>query len=144
MSKLKYHDGVGWKQIAPNMEEFDTIKEDLVAHKADIANKHIHSSGSNANGKYIKFDDGTMMCYLETRDVFGTLQGGLNTSVWVYPASFISSPMVNVSAITENPAIFYEDVFLPTTLQTTIKLHLIGVRGSYMSCRLFAIGRWKA
>ena len=36
MSKLKYHDGVGWKQIAPNMEEFDTIKEDLVAHKADI------------------------------------------------------------------------------------------------------------
>ena len=47
MSKLKYHDGVGWKQIAPNMEEFDTIKEDLVAHKADNANKFPNNAGAH-------------------------------------------------------------------------------------------------
>lgn len=30
-------------------------------HTAESAKKHIHSSGSNANGRWIKFDDGTMI-----------------------------------------------------------------------------------
>ena len=35
----------------------------LTSHLAETAKKHITESGSNANGEYVRFDDGTQICY---------------------------------------------------------------------------------
>src|SRR5690606_28849818 len=43
-------------------EEFDSHRTEFLEHKAESAKKHITESGSNSNGRYIKFDDGTMIC----------------------------------------------------------------------------------
>lgn len=45
-------------------------------------------SGGNANGSYIKFDDGTMECRIVAYST------GIKNPTWTYPAPFISSPTV--------------------------------------------------
>ena len=69
------------------------------AHKAESASKHITESGENENGRYIKFDDGTMICRGET-----TVTAQINTawgSVYYYtigrltfPHAFVEIPYV--------------------------------------------------
>lgn len=56
-----------------------------------------HSAGGNGNGDYIRFTDGTQICYvrLEVLDqgissAYGSLFQG--TRVWTYPAAFIEKP----------------------------------------------------
>lgn len=53
------------------VDEITSTKEDLSSHMAESAKKHIHSSGSNTNGRWIKYDDGTMVVSISvlTKDV---------------------------------------------------------------------------
>ena len=46
----------------------------LSAHKAEMASKHITESGTNVNGSYIKFDDGTMIVYCEFDGELGSTE----------------------------------------------------------------------
>jgi hypothetical protein len=46
-----------------NKDETDMTAQTLATHLAETSAKHITESGSNANGNYIKFDDGTMLCW---------------------------------------------------------------------------------
>jgi len=39
---------------------FQKIDDAFTAHQAESANKHIHSSGSDDDGYWIKYDDGTL------------------------------------------------------------------------------------
>ena len=49
--------------VKANWDDYETHKADYETHKAESASKHITESGSNENGYYIKFDDGTMICW---------------------------------------------------------------------------------
>lgn len=83
----------------PNLKAFKT-------HLAESASKHIKESGQNENGKYIKFDDGTMICHSipETVDVsttqgtvYGTdLDSYRGGAVKTYPATFVETPSISV------------------------------------------------
>ena len=68
----------------------------ITAHLAESANKHIKESGSNANGSYIKFDDGTMICYHELNTGVGNTANGViwfsPLMSWTFPATFILRP----------------------------------------------------
>jgi len=57
----------------------------LLSHQAETASKHIAESGSNANGRYIKFDDGTMICYRYS--ILSTGEFG-EVRTWIFPAMF--------------------------------------------------------
>ena len=65
------------------------------AHVAELAGKHIKESGSNANGSYIKFDDGTMECWhnatVKDQVITDLLAAPIysGTRIWTYPASFV-------------------------------------------------------
>ena len=59
--------------------------------------------GSNANGEYVKFSDGTMICsILKTvtdqaiNSTYGSLYTGTRT--WTFPAVFVDSPVVTASS----------------------------------------------
>ena len=58
----------------------------------------IYASGSNSNGSYIQFADGTMECRQNTATI--TINGGPyngwyeNNFYWAYPAQFIESPSI--------------------------------------------------
>jgi len=59
-------------------------------------------SGSNVNGSYIKFADGTMICHhiLSAGGNVSTVEGAICTTpstTWTFPATFISTPSVSVT-----------------------------------------------
>src|SRR5690606_29872838 len=45
---------------------FQKIDDAFTAHLAESAQKHITESGENANGRYVRFDDGTQICWRTT------------------------------------------------------------------------------
>ena len=50
----------------PERTDFNAAFDAIDDHVAESANKHIKESGSNANGRYIKFDDGTQICIINS------------------------------------------------------------------------------
>lgn len=64
---------------------------------------YIIESGSNENGNFIKFSDGTMICYKTTNEIdmnitteWGSLYEG-QTSLGNLPAEFIETPTISVT-----------------------------------------------
>ena len=52
--------------------------------------------GSNANGNYRKFADGTMICFFSK--ALSGLSGADNAGTWTYPVSFVENPYPSVTA----------------------------------------------
>lgn len=82
------------------------VKDEFIAHKAESANKHIKESGSNDDGYYIIFDDGTMRCrkIVEgTTDITtawgsGFTTGAQNTiQLGAYPKPFAEKPALSIT-----------------------------------------------
>jgi len=106
-------------------------------------------SGSNSNGDYIKFNDGTMICYKTVAGVadmstpWGSLyEGTLALGDW--PETFISMPKVNVTNISGTGAII--ECFSPrptTTSAGTVFLTRTTSGPGSVELNVFAIGRWK-
>lgn len=71
------------------------IYQDLASHKAETSHKHINESGTNANGSYIRFDDGTQFCWFTTE--IGYLEPARLRRTWTYPASFQEVPTITLS-----------------------------------------------
>ena len=55
--------------------------------------------GSNANGEWIKFSDGTQICTQVRTQTAINIAGGsyITITSWTYPASFISNPSLSLS-----------------------------------------------
>ena len=64
------------------------------SHLAESSSKHITESGSNENGRYIKFDDGTMICQRTVNPDRSIVNEEQSFS---YPMGFISTPFVSAS-----------------------------------------------
>ena len=52
--------------------------------------------GSNANGEYVKFPDGTQIC------TFSLTSSTSGTVTWTYPEPFVNTPKVSLDVITGN------------------------------------------
>ena len=122
----------------------------LAGHIATTLNKHIKESGSNSNGNYIKFEDGTMICehsYTVNATV-NTAAGGMymngTASTWTFPATFSAAPRV-IGSLTR--ASSRATFLFPTTITTTDSG--IGFASSMSETavdygvKVMAIGRWK-
>lgn len=103
-----------------------------------LANGAIIERGSNANGEYVKFADGTMICNI--LNLTGTLTA-YTVTVWSFPALFVVRPVVLLSWVvvdglnericsTQGGSASSVSVLADVT-PTTI---------GYVSCQ--AIGRW--
>lgn len=107
-------------------------------------------SGSNDNGRWIKFTDGTMICYksipfrnLAVNTAWGVLYESALLDLGDFPQTFYSAPYVSGSVVNGNawleavprtsPSnIGQTRVVRPTTATIDFDIHII------------AIGRWKA
>lgn len=81
----------------------DAISNSLIDAKDYTDTKGITESGSNANGSYIKYDDGTMICYIYkgfnlniTKQFEGVYYE--NSGDILFPQEFISTPIINITA----------------------------------------------
>jgi len=101
-------------------------------------------SGSNADGNYIKFPDGTLICISKViTNYTNVANGSIFTSAqrtWTYPMVFIEEPAVSAS---DGNSTRWADVFNPELHQS--RFFSFGATSSTTSSNvtLTAIGRWK-
>lgn len=118
-----------------------------------VNTKGIYESGSNANGSYIKYDDGTMICYIKKENVdCRSLNADGNyyyktISNIDFPQTFISVPLVNASTTNKTSG---RKLRCDTTLyNTTSKIGDLIVANywnstdAYVDLNIIVIGRWK-
>ena len=105
--------------------------------------------GSNANGEYVKFADGTLICKNILNGSEQAIQGPyggifVGTRSWIYPYAFVDVPYRSLNIMYVNQAPWCE----PSASTNTIAyfyIYDVAARGSgiYMDFSYLAIGRWK-
>lgn len=106
----------------------------------------IVESGSNENGNYIKFTDGTMICYSQAKQGYYNSDAKVYVSDWNFPTPFISIPVVIGNSLGGNSK-SYTNLFDIYNTHTIIRTRCFGTNGSLETCdrgaNCVAIGRWK-
>lgn len=148
------------------MQNIQENADNLAAHLNERATDDVHGLlsdgkiieevGSNANGHYVRFADGTQICWREVYFPLTDLQQGYTVLSYPYPAQFdrtFSNPsaFASVSVHSEDLNIQNEVVLHngPRTDSATswnqIILNRISTNGNIQTVELnlFAIGRWK-
>ena len=109
---------------------------------------HIIESGSNTNGHYVKFSDGTQICSfygsrsLSIPNAYGSLYQ--NSFTCTYPAPFINKPSVSIGQIQWETGASWGMVSATNT--GTVAFRVIDVMKrstASMDISYIAIGRWK-
>ena len=112
----------------------------------------IIESGSNNNGSWIKYSDGTMICYAEIRREVnfgqsGNSYTGETTTAISFPQAFIGNPRVTIN--TQHDGDYYycivygfirnkTSITKITFLRTSSPSAVVNIPFSYI-----AIGKWK-
>ncbi|MDD2092435.1 hypothetical protein NP522_19810 [Pseudomonas guariconensis] len=87
-----------WSKLLERREIVGTVSQSSGSPTGAIIER-----GSNANGEYTKYADGTMECWLQatvTDQACDTASGTLffGTRSWTYPAAFVGVPAVQMSS----------------------------------------------
>lgn len=128
-----------------------------VSQSAGTPTGAVIERGSNTNGEYVRFADGTQICHAALR--LDYTNASALTATWTYPASFDTSVDLGLSAAL-NISSFNSGITGPsieevrsvdfssiTTTSARAQLHRISgltdfVTGDNAQARLTAIGRW--
>jgi hypothetical protein len=101
--------------------------------------------GSNANGEYVRFADGTQICtHAITGSATTTASGSIYTSgddTWTFPAAFASTTGLAFAG-TSNFVGRWLNIYAATTTTATIRQFNASSNASTPTLRLLAIGRW--
>lgn len=114
----------------------------------------ISEVGSNANGSYIKYEDGTLICYVtksinfsfSSSQMWGSMWESDSTSLGTFPYTFYSTPTISV---TNNSGAggFIEGIqsTSTTSIGTTYMCRPLDTNTAQTyTLSIIAIGRWKA
>ena len=82
------------QKINDNFTELYNKDASLEEQLEDLATKVIAESESNENGSYVKFEDGTMICFRRRLETVNIPVGGKYVFSWIFPATFYSSPII--------------------------------------------------
>lgn len=117
----------------------------------------IFERGINANGAYIKYADGTLVCYQNTTFTagtalaFGSYYRTSNTVKWTYPAQFIAMPALLVYLARQEAGgsngilmwpIFGGDQYSAATTPDIFGVASLSWSNLACGARMVAIGRW--
>lgn len=111
-----------------------------VSQSSGVPTGAILENGSNANGQYVRFADGTMICTQHFSVTVGA-NAAVNTT-WTFPAAFAAAPKVYPSASTTSPQTYMAGA--GGTNGTTGFFSLFNGSGSSQTREgdAMAIGRW--
>lgn len=115
-----------------------------VSQSGGVPTGRVIERGSNANGGYVRFADGTQIC--TGRRVIKAASDatvGVKSASWTYPASFQASPEVRPTILTDRPdQRGNASTSTPGTTAATIFYHEGSGIAADVSASLTAIGRW--
>lgn len=132
-----------------------TFNDDVIIKGHLVLKKDFNwiTSGSNANGSWIKFGDGTMICWISANitcsssvsNVFGSTSGTTyyNTGAWTFPVEFVAAPTLCLTPGTNvnSARLVYSGTVSATTANWVA---VTEVNNGQVRAHLIAIGRWKA
>jgi hypothetical protein len=116
-----------------------------VSQTAGVPTGGIIEKGSNANGEYVRYADGTLICwnYTTTSQDTTTANGSVfrttNTDTWTFPSVFAVAPVGSGQA--DNSARWIS-LGTPSTTSTTFRQFAAATSATLSPTRLMAIGRW--
>ena len=138
-----------WQEYEAHVADFEAHKADYETHKEESASKHITESGSNDNGYYIKFDDGTMICYRQGTLTMPTMiqqPNGLwrayNVADFYFPETFSDVPFAEMK-LQAGEEINCSPRGLSSSRYNANITSVSDLSVQTKSYYLFAIGRWK-
>lgn len=115
---------------------------------------YIEESGSNNYGEWVKFSDGTMICYREIEIEFdvstlwGSLYVGENTTGWDFAQNFKTIPKVlvdikNVGSSSLIPANYRAPIISTSSYRNIAVIRPTSNDQVTATVTIFAIGKWK-
>jgi hypothetical protein len=118
-----------------------------VGQSAGVPSGAVIERGSNANGEYVRFADGTQICTARltiNSTISGALLGGYRNTgqTWLYPAAFATAPQVtgspgniaSLSVVTNNAGLNAVSVFHMSVAAQGTAAERVAI--------MVAIGRW--
>ena len=103
--------------------------------------------GSNANGEYVRFADGTQICTGASPSQYISANGS-NTSTWTFPATFAAVPICvaasgqDFSLSLSRSYVLVDTSALRTTSSTRLNVRNDGSFATPISALCIAIGQW--
>ena len=146
-----YKISVSDTELLERMTEMNrSLTEKITAINSSLMNKIIEESGSAENGSYIKFSEGTMICYYtyssSNRNFDGIDVNGIRycTDTLWFPQQFVSIPTVTASTFINGYCGFVGRINANTTL-FSVMLCIVGDVDITRNIEITytAIGRWK-
>ncbi len=101
--------------------------------------------GSNANGEFVRFADGTLICTrtnlsaANASTALGSLFASANIA-WTFPATFIAAPVV--TGAVDNADCWLAVAVAPTTTSVSVRAIAAVTKATAMTVRAQAVGRW--
>lgn len=138
---------LGPKVKVPVLDSELKIPAECLRIVGALASGAIIESGSNSNGSYTKWADGTMLC-MNTPTIASYVipTGATLVGSWPYPASFVSSPVISV--IYEGGSSDYIRVATTDVSPTHLPVWLVNTYTQPLTLTIrfseIAIGQWKA
>lgn len=138
--------------IPINKTNLNHMDDGIEQNSNDIAN--IIESGSNANGEWIKYADGTLIC---TRSIekqipctatWGSLFYGYDSDVYNFAQEFITPPLLYLFAYQRLSSSFWLSNYYNTVITTTgfhnyAIMRPTSAENVAYTLNVLAIGRWK-
>lgn len=123
-----------------------------VSQSGGVPTGRVIETGSNANGTFVKFADGTMICLVRTPEISSNSNLQFHDSVRTWPATFSAAPMISLSQasphgdIQAGAAVIFANDILSGGLDLTTSYRLgykVFLASNYVvSAFVTAVGRW--
>lgn len=115
-----------------------------VSQAAGVPTGAVIERGSNANGEYVRWADGTQMCW-HTLPTFAVAANAGTTATWTFPVAFSVAPAVPAwsgsETVTGDIYGFVANAGITTTTAVQ-KFRNGGTAQDVASTRTLAVGRW--
>lgn len=111
-----------------------------VSQASGVPTGAIIERGNNANGNYVRFADGTQICWQTV--AISAVASTASTETWTYPASFNGTPAITTTSRITAPGTTVVEVSVAngTSMQSDIVIYRLTTASTNVN--VIAVGRW--
>jgi len=132
--------------LSPQAENFRANLLGTVSQVAGVPTGSAIERGTNGNGDYVRFADGTQICWRSGLNVTnastasGSIFRSSTNSTWTFPVAFIAAPSVAVDC--DNADAWAAIAAAPTTTSVAVRAFSGISIATTIPLRLSAVGYW--
>jgi hypothetical protein len=143
--RFSLNEGITWSPWRPVYTSANILG--TVAQSAGVPTGAVIEQGSNANGSYTRFADGTQICVLPASptlscsEVYGALFRSLTEGTWTFPVAFSAVASLAVSGGVASSG-RWVNVRRDTATRALYRHYSAVSSGTGVATSLLAVGRW--